>query len=164
MSELNARQLGRFLFAACVTLIAFAGELRAQSVVIRPDRLREGDGKTRNITVEASVDPGAQLSISVSYSSDPNAANTSFISKFSIQDNSSGDTNPQEGKIRLVLPKAFDKTGVYLIAVDKPAALIKLVYELHVARTIRDRFFDNFPSSFVGTFAGRPCKQRCHGG
>jgi hypothetical protein len=129
MSELNSRKLGQFIFATFVMLITCAGELRAQSVVITPDRLREGDGLTRNITVEASVETGAQLSVSVSYSSDPNAANTGFIPKFSVQDNVSGDIDPREGKIRLVLPKPFDKTGVYLIAVDKPAALIKLVYE-----------------------------------
>ncbi len=129
MSELNSRLPALFLFAACVTLISFAGELQPEAVWIRPDRLREGDGKARNITVEAVVDPGAQLSISVSYSSDPHTAGTNFISKFNVQDNSAEDRNAEQGKIHLVLPKAFDKTGVYLIAVDKPPGFIKLVHE-----------------------------------
>lgn len=138
MSELNSRQLGPLLFATFLTLNAFAGSLQAQSAVtITPDRLREGDGLTRDITVEARVDRGAQLSISVSYSSDPNTTNTGFIARFSVQDNSSRDTDPEEGKIRFVLPKAFDKKGVYLIAVDNPPGIIKLVYEPNNSSYVR---------------------------
>ena len=127
MSNLNSRQLMPLLI--CLALISLAAQVRAQSVVIKPDRLREGDGKTRNVTLEANVATGAHLSVSVSYSSDPNSGGTGFIPKFSVQDNSGEDRDPQEGKIRLVLPKAFDKTGVYLIEVDEPRSTLRLVHE-----------------------------------
>ena len=119
----------RLLIVVCFVLISLTTVVRAQSVVIRPDRLREGDGKTRNITLEANVAPGARLSVSVSYSADPNASGTGFIPKFTVQDNSSDDRNPQEGRIRLVLPKAFDRTGVYVVEVDKPRSFLRLVHE-----------------------------------
>lgn len=107
------------------------GEAGAQSVSLLPDRLREGDGRTRNITLDANVAPGSQLGIAVSYRSDPAAPGNTFIPKFSVQDNASDDRNPQDGKIRLVLPKAFDKTGVYIIEVDEPqvSLSLKLVHE-----------------------------------
>jgi len=137
----------QFLFAACV-LMSLAGALQAQSVSIRPEYLREGDGQTRNITVTANVAPSAQFSVWVSYSSDPGAASTTFISKLSIQDNSSGDRNPESGKIRLVLPKAFNQLGVYWIYVDEPSSAFKLVHEPDTRSFVR-RFFD-----YLATAAG----------
>ena len=119
----------RFFIATCVCLISIVGQAGAQSVVIRPDRLREGDEKTRNVTLEASVAPGASLSVAVSYRSDPAAAGSSFIPKFSVQDNTSEDRDPQDGKIRLVLPRAFDRTGVYLIEIDDRREVLSLVHE-----------------------------------
>src|SRR5215211_2663409 len=122
------KTLSSLVLAACVALI-LTPQVRAQSVVITPDRLREGDGKPREVTLEATVAPGMRLTISVSYSSGPNAGSTVFIPKFSVQDNSSEDKNPQAGKIRLVLPKPFDKTGVYLIEVEEPRSMLTVVHE-----------------------------------
>ena len=110
-----------FLIVAFMTV---AAEARAQSVVVTPDRLREGDGQTRNITLDTNA---AQLTVSVSYSSDPNGSSTVLIPRFSVTDNSKDDANPQDGKIRVVLPKPFDKPGVYLIEVDR--SVLKLVHE-----------------------------------
>jgi len=130
MPETGSGKLMRFLVAIGICLLVVVVQVQAQSLVIRPDRLMEGDGKTRNITLEANnVAPGATLNISVSYSSDPNSPPTSFIPKFSVQDNSAEDKNTQDGKIRLVLPKAFDKTGVYLVEIDEPRTTLRLVHE-----------------------------------
>ena len=119
----------RLLILICVCLIGMVAQVQAQSVFVRPDRLREGDGKTRNITLEANVSPGATLSVAVGYRSDPSASASSFIPKFSVKDNASEDRNPQDGKIRLVLPRAFDKIGVYSIEIDEPRLVLSLVYE-----------------------------------
>ena len=59
-----------------------ASQAQAQSVVISPDRLTEGDGKPRNITLDANVAPGARLTVSVTYSSGPKAPTASLIPKF----------------------------------------------------------------------------------
>jgi len=126
-----------FFIAACAGLISLAGQAQAQSIFIRPDRLREGDGKTRNVTLEASVVPGARLSITVSYSSDPASPTVSFIPKFVVQDNASEDRNPQDGKIRLVLPKTFDKTGVYIIEVEETRSIFRLVHEANTSSYLR---------------------------
>jgi hypothetical protein len=115
-----------FLIAACVILLSITA--RAQSVVITPDRLVEGDGNTRNITLEATVAPGAQLTVAVSYSSGPTAPVPGFIPKFSVRDNSGEDKDPRDGRIRLVLPKPFEKTGVYVIEVESPRTILRLVH------------------------------------
>jgi WD40-like Beta Propeller Repeat len=159
---INSRQL--ILIAACVGFISLTGQVRGQSVSIRPDRLREGDGKTRDITLEASVAPGAWLSISVSYSSDPSASNTSFIPKYSVQDNSGEDRNPQDGKIRLVLPKAFDKTGVYLIEVDEPRSHFRVVHEPNTSSYFR-QFVDRLVAAAGGgerDSEGKSALERIH--
>ena len=127
--------------AAAVAFISLAGQTRAQQPAVSPNRLREGDGKTRNITLNASVNPGASLSVAVSYSSGPNASNTGFIPKFSVQDNAKDDRNSQDGKISLVLPKAFDKTGVYIIEVGEPRSILRLVHEPNNTSYFR-RFVD----------------------
>ena len=144
----------RFLIAICVCLVGTVGQAGAQSVFMRPDRLREGDGKTRNITVEATVQPGARLSIAVSYRSDPSASGSSFIPKFSVQDNASEDRNPQDGKIRVVLPKAFDKTGVYIIETDEPRAVVSLVHEPNNTSYLR-QFVDWLVTAAGGGERGR---------
>lgn len=115
--------------AAFLSLITLAGQTYAQSVSIRPDRLREGDGKTRSVTLEASVTPGARLNISVNYTPNPSAVTTVLIPGFVVQDNGSEDRNPQDGNIRLVLPRAFDKTGVYTIQVEETRSVLRLVHE-----------------------------------
>lgn len=111
-----------------VALISFTAEVRAQSVVITPDRLVEGDGNTRNITLEATVVPGAQLTITVSYSSGPTVPVPGFIPRFSVRDNSSDDKDPRDGRIRLVLPKPFENKGVYVIEVESPRTILRLVH------------------------------------
>ena len=143
MSEICSRKLLMFVIAACVCTV------QAQPVLVRPDRLREGDGKTRNITLEASVAPGARLNVAVSYSSDPSASDSTFIPTFSVQDNSSEDRNPQDGKIRLVLPKPFYKTGVYIIQVDEPRSLFRLVHEPN-----NTSYFGQFVDWLVGAAGG----------
>jgi len=121
------RHLTLLIVASCIALIMLTSEAQSQSVLIRPDRLREGDGKTRDITLEAQVANGARVSISVSYSADPASSLVDFIPKFLVQDNGGEDRDSQGGKIRLVLPKAFNQLGVYTIVVDgKP---LKLVHE-----------------------------------
>ena len=149
MCETSSPQLIRFLIATCVAFLTLAGSLKAQSVSVRPDRLREGDGKTRNITLEVSVAPGARLNVAVSYSSDPSASNSTFIPTFSVQDNASEDRNPQDGKIRLVLPKPFDKTGVYIIQVDEPRSVFRLVHEPN-----NTSYFGQFVDWLVGAAGG----------
>ena len=129
MSEINSRQLRLCFIAACVGLIAVAGDVRGQSISIRPDGLRVGDGKTRNVTLEASVRSGASLTVSVNYRSDGAGPEVTFIPKFVVQDNATEDRDRREGQIRLVLPKAFDKTGVYIIEVDETRTTIRLVHE-----------------------------------
>lgn len=127
----------RLFIATCICLIGIVWQAEAQTVVIQPDRLREGDGKTRVVSVEVKVTPGARLSIAVSYRSDPAAPGSSFISKFSVQDNASEDKNPDEGKIRLLLPKAFDKIGVYVIEIDDPRLVLHVVHEPNNASYFR---------------------------
>jgi hypothetical protein len=136
----------RFFLTVSVALIAIAGQVQAQSVYITPDRLREGDGKTRNVTVVASS--VARLSIAVTYSSSPGSSNVDFISRFVVQDNGSEDRNPQDGNIRLVLPKAFDKTGVYTITIDDTHS-IKLVHEAN-----NSSYFRQFIDYLVGAAGG----------
>src|ERR1051325_5686393 len=116
----------RFLMLVSIALITLAGQAQAQSVTIRPDRLREGDGKTRNITIEAA---GTRLSVGVTYTSDPGSSAVSFIPKFVVQDNGSDDRDPESGKIRVILPKAFDRTGVYIIQIDETGSVLRLVHE-----------------------------------
>lgn len=149
MSETIPRQLMQFFIAVCIGLTCLAGHARGQYVSIRPDRLREGDGKTRNVTLEANVIAGASLNISVAYSSDPAVRSTSFIPKFVVQDNTSEDRNPQEGKIRLILPKAFDKTGVYVIEVDEPRSTVRLVHESN-----NSSYFRQFADWLIGAAGG----------
>jgi len=120
-----------------IVLISLTVQVHAQSIVISPDRLREGDGKPRDITLDANVAPGTRLTISVSYSSGPAAPATDFIPKFTVQDNSRDDKNPQDGKIRLVLPKAFEKIGVYLVEVEEPRTIWRLVYEANNSSYLR---------------------------
>ena len=141
----------RIFIATCVCLIGIVGQAAAQSVRILPDRLREGDGLTRNITVEAKVDPGTQLSIAVNYSSDPSATPASFIPKFSVQDNSNEDRSPQDGKISLILPRPFDRTGVYIIEIDEPKTRLtkKVVYEPNNSSYVR-QFVDWLVSAAGG--------------
>ena len=102
------------------------GQAQAQLVTVRPDRLREGDGKTRNVTIEAA---GTQLSVAVTYTSDPGSSAVSFIPKLVVQDNGSDDRNPEGGKIRVVLPKAFDRTGLYIIQIEETGSVLRLVHE-----------------------------------
>ena len=149
MSEHNSKQLIRFLIATCICLIGTVDQASAQSVFIRPDRLREGDGKTRNITLEANVTPGARLSVAVSYRSDPATTSSTFIPKFSVQDNASEDRNRQDGMIRVVLPKTFDKTGVYLIEIDEPGLVVSLVHEPN-----NSSYFRQFVDWLVGAAGG----------
>jgi len=113
------RHLTRLFVAACVVLISLTGNAQAQSVVIRPNSLREGDGKTRDITIEARVADGARVNISVSFSADPASAPVDFISTFVVQDNGPEDREQQSGTIRLVLPKPFNQVGVYTIVVER---------------------------------------------
>ena len=116
----------RLLMLVSIGLITLAGQAQAQSVTIKPDRLREGDGKTRKITIEAS---GTRLSVSVTYTSDPGSSPVTFIPKFVVQDNGSDDGNPESGNIRVVLPKAFDRIGVYLIQIDETGSTMRLLHE-----------------------------------
>jgi len=117
----------RLVVAACVVLITLTSDAQTYSVVIRPNRLREGDGKTRNITVEARVAEGARVNISVSFSADPSSASLDFIPKFVVQDNGPDDRDTQSGNIRVVLAKAFNQLGVYTIVVE--GKTFKLVHE-----------------------------------
>jgi hypothetical protein len=119
----------RLFIATCVCLIGIVGQAGAQSFMMEPDRLREGDGKTRDVALRATVTPGATLSVAVGYKSDPSASATNFIPKFSVKDNASEDSNPQDGNIRLVLPRKFEKIGVYVIEIDEPRLVLSLVYE-----------------------------------
>lgn len=130
------------------------GQAGAQSVFIQPDRLREGDGRTRSITLVANVTAGARLSVAVSYRSDPAASGSSFIPKFSVQDNAGDDRNPEEGKIRLVLPRAFDRTGVYIIEVDEARVVVSLVHEPNNTSYFR-QFVDWLVSAAGGGVRGR---------
>ena len=116
----------RFLILVSICLITLMGQAQAQIVTIRPDRLREGDGKTRSVTIEAA---GTQLSILVTYTSDPGSSAVSFIPKFVVQDNGSDDRNPEGAKIRVVLPRAFDRTGVYIIQIEETGSVLRLVHE-----------------------------------
>ncbi len=122
------RRMIKLLFAIFVILLSRVGGTYGQTVSIRPDQLRQGDGKTRNITLEASVPPGTVLHISAQYNATSNAQSTNFIPRFAVQDNARGDRNPQEGKIRVVLPRAFDGLGIYLVKVDETGALLQLVH------------------------------------
>lgn len=121
----------RILIGICICLIGVVGQAAAQSVRLQPDRLREGDGISQKVALVANVDPGAQINVAVNYSSDPSAAPSTFIPKFSVLDNSTNDQNPKDGEIRLLLPKPFDRIGVYLVEVgDPPTRLtLKLVHE-----------------------------------
>lgn len=132
----------RFVILISLCLITLAGQAQAQSVTIRPDRLREGDGKTRNITVEVAA---TRLSVSVNYTADPGAVTVVFIPRFVVEDNSSDDRNPESGKIRVVLPKAFDRTGVYTIQIDDPGAVLRLVHEPN-----NSSYFRQFADWLVG--------------
>src|ERR1700752_560526 len=116
----------RFLMLVPLGLITLVSQAQAQSVIIRPDRLREGDGKTRNVTIEAA---GTGLSVSVTYTSEPGSATISFIPKFVVQDNGSDDRNPESGRIRVILPKTFDRTGVYMIQIEETGSVLRLVHE-----------------------------------
>jgi len=127
----------KFLIATCMCLIGLVGQAMAQSILLEPDRLREGDPLTRKITLRSKVAPGASLSIAVSYKTDPTAPASSFIPKFSVRDNGSEDSDPQDGKIRVVLPREFDKTGVYIIETDEPRAVVSLVHEPNNASYFR---------------------------
>lgn len=102
------------------------GQAAAQSVVVRPDQLREGDSQTRSITLTVNVDAGAEVSVAVNYTSDPSKGSSSFIPRFTAQDNANNDRSSQAGRIELVLPKKFERTGVYIIEVDKPDVRLTL--------------------------------------
>ena len=126
----SSRQL---FVAACVVLFTLMGNANAQ--VVRPDRLREGDRKTRNVTVEASVSAGTRVTISVTYSADPASAAVDFIPRFEVQDNGPEDRDPQAGNVRLVLPKAFEQIGAYTIVIQgKP---LKFVHERNDSSYVR---------------------------
>lgn len=140
----------RFLIAACFAFVTHQGQAQAQSISIRPERLMEGDGKTRSMTLEATVAPGGRLSGSVNYSSSPDTSVASFIPKFTVQDNSTEDRNPENGKIRFVLQKAFDLVGVYLIEVDEPRLLVfKVVHEPN-----NRSYFRQFVDRLIGAAGG----------
>lgn len=141
----------RLFATACVVLVMLIGNAQAQSgVTLLPDRLREGDGITRTVKLEARVDAGASVSISVSYSSDPASGNVDFIPKFVVQDNGGDDKDSQKGKIRLVLPKDFDQIGVYTIAVEGTnRSIVKLVHERN-----NSSYFRQFAEWLVGAAGG----------
>lgn len=129
------RYLLRLVVAACVVLITLTSDAQTQSVVIMPDRLREGDGKTRDITLSARVAEGARVNIAVSYSADPASSPVDFIPKFAVQDNGQGDRDAQSGNVRVVLPKAFNQLGVYTIVVE--GNTFKLVHERNNSSFLR---------------------------
>ena len=125
----------RLLLAACVVLITLTGNAQVQSVKIMPNHLREGDGQTRNIIIEARVADGARVNISVSYSADRTSAAVDFIPRFVIQDNGPEDRDSQKGNIRLVLPRAFDQVGTYTIVVE--GQTFKVVHERNNSSYLR---------------------------
>jgi WD40-like Beta Propeller Repeat len=131
----SSRRLTRLFVAACVVLITLTGNAQVQSVKISPNRLREGDGKTRNILIEAAVAEGALVNISVSYSADPQSAPVDFTPKFVVQDNGPEDRDSQKGNIRLLLPRAFDQLGVYTIVVE--GQTFKVVHERNNSSYLR---------------------------
>jgi hypothetical protein len=125
----SSRQL---LAPACVVLITLTA---AHAQVIRPDRVREGDSKTRNVTVETGVNNGERVSISVSYSADPASAAVDFIPRFEVQDNGPEDRDPQAGSIHLLLPRAFDRIGQYTVVVRGKS--LKFVHERNNSSYVR---------------------------
>ena len=145
------RLLLKRLLLTCVCLVGFVGHAAAQSVVVRPDQLREGDGQTRSIVLTVKVDAGAQVSVAVNYTSDPNNGSSTFIPRFTVQDNANNDRSPQAGIIELLLPKSFERTGVYIIEVDKPDARLslKLVHEPDNSWSVR-RFFERLIAAAGG--------------
>jgi len=122
--------------AACVVLTTITGAAQAQSVSIVPNHLREGDRKTRNVTITArGVPDGARVNISVSYSADPSSAAVDFIPQFAVQDNGPGDRDSQSGNILVVLPKAFAQLGAYTIVVGGQS--FKVVHERNNSSYLR---------------------------
>ena len=99
MSKIDSRPLRKSFITACVGIMTLAGHAQGQAISISPAGLREGDGNSGNVTLGASVTPGASLSVSVNYSSDPTRPAVSFIPKFVIQDNAAEDRDRQEGRI-----------------------------------------------------------------
>jgi len=114
----NLRQLMRLLVVSCFVVITPTGDAQTLSVLISPDQLREGDGKTRNVAVQVRDATGGRVNISVSYNADPASPAVDFIPKFAVQDNGADDRDSQTGNIRVILPKAFDQLGVYTIVVE----------------------------------------------
>jgi hypothetical protein len=128
------KKCSRHLFAAaCVVLMTLTGNAQTPSVSIYPNRLREGDSKTRNVTIE--VKDAARVNISVSYSADPASAAVDFIPQFVVQDNGTEDRDSQSENIRVVLPKAFARLGVYTIVVERQS--FKVVHERNNSSLLR---------------------------
>jgi hypothetical protein len=111
------------------------------SISVRPNHLVENDGRTRNITLEAEVSPGEVLRLSVDFASNSNADTESFIQSFIVQDNGPKDSNAEPSKIRLILPKPFDRVGIYYIRVDEAGTSIEIVHQTDNRSTIK-RFAD----------------------